>query len=148
MEQDSKRAVYPWGRASPGMRLRASAEKAQKGLEQATAPGLAELKERWTKAVRASQPLVEALDYVSRAGFRGKRGQTAVSGADIAKATRAAHDALGAFVGSTVLNVSERYQAFADAVEGLIALAKEAGNRGVVGSGEIEFEDPWEAFKG
>ena len=130
------------------MRLRATAERAQKGLEQAKAPGLAELKERWTEAVRTAQPLVEALDYLSRSGFRGKRNQDSVSGADVAKATRAAHDALGEFVGSSLLDVSERYRAFATAVEGLIGLAEKASNRGVAGSGDIKSEDPWKSFEG
>ena len=50
MAQGTKRATYPLGRATPGMRLRATAKRVQRGLEQAKAPGLAELKERWTDA--------------------------------------------------------------------------------------------------
>ena len=147
MNEEAKKGPYPWGRTTPGMRLGATAERAQRGLEQAKAPGLAQLEERWTKAVRAAQPLVETLDYVSRAGFRGKRGQESLSGADVAKATRAVHDALGAFVASTVFSVSERYEAFATAVEVLIGLAEKAGNRGVAGSGHVASDDPWETFK-
>ena len=137
MDTTSKRLVYPWGKASPGQRLRMTADRAKKGLEEAKAPGLAELKTRWTEAVRAAQPLVDTLDHLSRAGFRGARGEERVSGADVAYATRAVHDALGEFVNSSILNVSERYVSFATAVEHLIALADEAGRRGVEGGLEV-----------
>ena len=113
MAQTTVRATYPWGRASPGMRLRTTVDRAQKGLEQATTPGLAELRDRWTEAVGAAQPLVDTLDHLSRRGFRAKRDRNPVSGVEISKATRAVHDALGEFVDSTLLNVSERYTSFA-----------------------------------
>ena len=147
MNAASKRGPYPWGRASPGMRLRATAERAKKELEQAKVPGLAQVQHRWTESVRAALPLVEALDHLSRAGFRGARDQERLSGADIANATRAIHDALGEFVESSVVNLSERYASFTTAAERLIALAEEAGRRGVESDRDVRVDDPWKAFK-
>ena len=147
MPKADKRLTYPWGRASPGMRLSATSERAKKALAQADTPGLAEMQGRWTESVRAAKPLVMALDHLSGAGFRGARGEQRVPGAEVAKATRVATEALGALLASSVVNVSERYQVFASAVEALIALAGEAGRRGVEGGREVRSDDPWSGFK-
>ena len=147
MNEADKSTRYPWGKASPGMRLRATAERASKGLEQARAPGLNKVQNRWTESVRAALPLVETLEHLSGVGFRGARNQQPVRGADVASATREVHDALGKFVQSSVFDLSEHFVSFATAVERLIALAKKAARSGVEGDPKAGANDPWEAFK-
>ena len=56
-------------------------------------------------------------------------------------------DALLGLADASVVTLSERYAAFAGALDAVLALADAAQTRGIAGSGEATRDDPWKAFE-
>ena len=69
------RTHRPWGRETPGTRLRSTAARAREGLNQVDAPGFGDIDARVRRAVTESRALLEALEYIARTGFRGTRAR-------------------------------------------------------------------------
>ena len=142
------RARYPWGTETPGPRLRASCARARTGIEQVNAPGNHhQIAERIDAAVQALRPLVETLEYVSRAGLRvrGSHNQ-AISGATVSEAVSVVREGLLAMSTSTAGTVSGHFEALAAAVETLIGLAQSGSDLGITGTGQSPPHDPWHAY--
>ena len=139
---------YPWGKASPGMRLRETSARARSGLEKGSkGPLLASGGvESVREAARASQPLCDALEYLARAGLRTRGERDPVEGEDVAAAVQALHHALEELGEASVETVSERYAAYVAAVEGLERIGKQAAASGIAGTGARGTGDAWRAF--
>lgn len=103
---------------------------------------------RISRAVTESRALVEALEYVGRTGFRSRAGETPIEAEEVHRAVEAVRDALIALAEASAATVSERYAAFAAALDTVLGLADAAQQRGVAGSGALARDDPWEAFQG
>ena len=139
---------YPWGTETPGPRLRATAARARTGIEQVQAPGThRQIADRIDGAVQKLYPLVDALDHLARAGLRTRgSNKNAIDGRSVATAVEAVREALAAMAGSTATTLSGHFDAFATAVEALIALSETGIELGITGTGEADAHDPWKAY--
>ena len=139
---------YPWGTETPGPRLRAACARARTGIEQVKSPGNHhEIAGRIDAAVQGLRPLVETMEYLARAGLRTRgSNKNAIAGTSVAKAVDAVREALAAMSGSTATTLSGHFDAFASAVEALIALSETGIELGIGGTGEAAPHDPWDAY--
>ena len=139
---------YPWGTETPGPRLRAAAARARTGIEQVNAPGKhRQIPDRIDAAVKGARSLVDALEYLARAGLRTRgSNKNAIAGASVSEAVDALREALAAMATSTATTLSGHFDAFATAVEALIALSETGIELGIAGTGEVDRHDPWDAY--
>ena len=139
---------YPWGTETPGPHLRAACARARTGIEQVQAPGThRQIADRIDGAVQKLRPLVEALDHLARAGLRTRgSNKNAIDGRSVATAVEAVREALAAMAASTAMTLSNHFEAYASAVEALIALSESGIKLGIVGTGEVDRHDPWNAY--
>ena len=70
MASARSRVRYPWGTTPPRQRLRSVCATARKALDNAKSPGFRHLSGRISGAVKATRPLLAAMQYLSRAGLR------------------------------------------------------------------------------
>ena len=143
----TRKPPYPWGKETPGARMRSTAAKARAGLEAVETPGFGDIDARVSRAVSESRTLLESLEHLARAGFRSRAGETPIPAAEIKGAADAVRDAVVAMADASVVNVSERYAAYTSALDVLLGLVDAAQRRGIAGSGEPTRADPWTAFK-
>ena len=145
-----KQPRYPWGTETPGPRLRATCAKARTGFDQVDTPGFHDITERVGAAVQTLRPLVDAMEFVARAGLRaGARDDDTVPGArvlDAVREVREVREALVALNASTAPTLSARYEALVAAVETLTGLADTAVQHGIAGTGGSDPNDPWQPF--
>ena len=138
---------FPWGRETPGRRLRTACDKARTALEQVDAPGFHRIPERVNAAVQAVLPLVETMEFVARAGLRTRaRSADTVPGADVSTAVRTVREALAALLQSSASTQSARYEALVAALNAVITLAETGIEHGIEGTGTSALDDPWQAF--
>ena len=145
---EEKKTRYPWGTETPGPRLTATRDRAAKGLKKVDQPGYKQITEHVNHAVKELRPLVQAMEFVARAGLLRPRARTddTVQGAQVRDAVRAVHEALVALNASTALTLGANYEALAAAAETLIVLAKAGAEHGIAGTGENDPNDPWQPF--
>ena len=141
------RTHRPWGRETPGTRLRSTAARAREGLREVDAPGFGDIDARVRRVVTESRALLETLEYIADSGFRGRASETSVPADEVKAVTGAMRDALLALAEASAVTLSERYAAFAGALDAVLALADAAQSRGIEGSGEASRNDPWKAFE-
>ena len=141
------RTARPWGRETPGTRLRNTLARAREGLHQVDAPGFDSIETRVSRAVTESRALLEALEYISDTGFRGRARERSIPADEVKAATGSMRDALFGLADASVVTLSERYAAFAGALDAVLALADAAQTRGIQGSGEATRDNPWKAFE-
>ena len=141
------RTARPWGRETSGTRLRTTAARAREGLHQVDAPGYGDIEARVSRAVAQSRALLEALEYLAGSGFRGRARETAIPDDEVRAAASSMRDALLGLADASVVTLSERYAAFAAALDVVLELADAAQTRGIAGSGEATRDDPWKAFE-
>ena len=138
---------YPWGTETPGPRLRTTSAKARGGLEQLTEPGFHGIAERVDACVQAIRPLVDAMEYIARAGLRVRGADDdTVPGKHVSEAVREIRQALVALHASTALTQSSCCEALVAAVTKLTGLADTGVEHGIAGTGESDSDDPWQAF--
>ncbi len=144
-----KKPRYPWGTETPGPRLNATCDKAEKGLKLVDQPGYRQITEHVDHAVQELRPLVDSMEFVARAGLLRPRAQPddTVQGAQVLEAVRAVHEALVILNASTALTLGSRWEALAGAVETLIGLARAGAKHGIAGTGEADPNDPWQPFE-
>ena len=87
------------------------------------------------------------LDKAMRLQGRMRAGiMNAIDGRSVATAVEAVREALAAMAGSTATTLSGHFDAFATAVEALIALSETGIELGITGTGEVDPHDPWKAY--
>ena len=117
-------------------------------MEQVNAPGSHhQIAERIDAVVQALRPLVETMEYVSRAGLRARgRNKNAIAGTTVSDAVDAVREALAPMAASTAITLSGHFEAFVAAVQSLIGLAETGIEFGISGNGEAAAHDPWHAY--
>ena len=141
------RTHRPWGRETPGTRLRSTAARAREGLGEVDAPGFGDIDARVRRVVTESRALLEALEYIARTGFRGRASETSIPAEEVNTALGSMRDALLELAHASVLTLSERYAAFSGALDAVLALADAAQVRGIAGSAVASRDDPWSVFE-
>ena len=77
------RKPYPWGKETPGARMRTTAAKARTGLEAVETPGFGDIDARVSRAVSEARTLLESLEHLARTGFRSRAGETPIPAVEI-----------------------------------------------------------------
>ena len=142
-----RRTAYPWGTTPPRQRLRVVRDKAGGALEDAGSPGFGEVTLRVSAAVQATRPLVDALRYLSGAGLRSSPGCEPFAGDDVRVSLDRVNRSVNDLAAASVLELSDRYREFSEAVTALLAVADEALRRGIARPSEDRADDGWTVFK-
>ena len=135
------------GEGDTGRANATTTAKARTGLEAVETPGFGDIDARVSRAVSEARTVLESLEHLARTGFRSRAGETPIPAAEIKGAADAVRDAVVALADASVVNVSERYAAYASALDVLLGLVDAAQRRGIAGSGEPTRADPWTAFE-
>ena len=128
---------YPWGTQSPTTRIRDLSTKTTVAIAATDEPGFAQTHDRVTAAVQATFALVQVVEHLATAGLRvvGTKATPLLS-EEVSAAVDSVRAAVGTLAESTVVNQGEAFQQFCDAVTRMQALAEQATQRGVEGTGD------------
>ena len=147
MTRSQKRPEYAWGTKAPGQRLRDTSERLRKSLDDASGRSFPEIPKRVGAVVKDSRSLLDALEHLSKVGYRPKQKSTPLTRDEIQTVTEGVHVAVGDLASASILDATERYRELQSALEALLELGEEVMTRGVVGSGAPVPQDPWGAFE-
>ena len=138
--------AYPWGKMTPGAYLDRNAKRIREAVEKGAETGFERAPARAREVVSAVRPLVEAMEYLSGAGFRAPANATPISSEEVNAAVESTLRSLGEFSEASNHTWTERYETFVSAVEALLKFADEAPDRGITGSGDRSVGDVWSKF--
>ena len=106
-----------------------------------------QIADRIDAVVPGLRPLVETLEYLARTGLRTRgSNKNALAGETVTEAVDAVREALATMASSSASTLSGHFEAFASAVEALIALSESGIELGIVGTGAAAAHDPWDAY--
>ena len=138
---------YPWGTLAPRERLRVVCAKASQALDDAKVPGFGQVSDRVSAAVQASRPLVDALRFLSDAGLRSKAGGDFLPADEVRDAVGRVDRAVSDLAAASVLELSEGYRGFSEAVNALLEVAEACKRRGIASPAAARAHDAWAAFE-
>ena len=131
MASAQRRAPYPWGTIAPRQRLRLVSASARKALDSAKSPGFGRVSDSVSGAVRSTRALVDALRYLSGAGLRSSPDGDALAADDVRTAVDRVDRSVSDLAAASVLELSDRYRAFSEAVNALLEVADASSRQGI-----------------
>ena len=138
--------AYPWGKMTPGAFLERNAKRIRGALETGAETGFERAPARAREVVSAVRPLVEAMEYLSGAGFRAPANATPISSDEVDASVESTLRSLGEFAEASNHTWTERYERFVSDVQALLKLADDAPDRGITGTGDRSVGDVWSKF--
>ena len=147
MASAQRRVRYPWGTMAPRQRLRLVCAGARKALDNAKSPGFGQVSGWVSGAVKATRPLVDAMQYLSGVGLRPSTDGEPLAADEVRAAVDRVDRSVSDLAAVSVLELSDRYRAFSEAVGALLAIADESLRRGIAGPLEDRADDGWAVFE-
>ena len=147
MAPAEKRTRYPWGTLAPRQRLRLVCANARKALDNAKSPGFGQVSGSVSGAVKATRPLVDAMQYLSGAGLRSSADGEPLAADEVRAAADRVDCSVSDLAAASVLELSDRYRAFSEAVTALLDIADVSSHRGIARSLDDRADDGWATFE-